>query len=116
MNKTLPLTISKPPAMKFPQGGHTDGIKKGSHAGHGIAPKPSGGAPIQGNDRPSMGTMNGLARVQGVGTGPALGRLPIQNPASNRVSTKVGQTLPNTSAASTKKPNRKGGAAFYGEM
>jgi hypothetical protein len=93
-NKTFPLTISKPPAMKFPQGGHTDGSKKGGRGRGGPLANP------------------GLS----VPTGPSLGRLPIQSPTSGVVGQKVGQTLPSTAPTATKKPKRKGGAAFYGEM
>lgn len=93
-NKVAPK-ISAPGSSKFPnKGGHTDGVKKGSHA--------RGGA---------------LAKVKPAGLGDSGGRLPVQSPTANIGSKRVGQPNPDTSAAATAKPKRKGlGAAFYGEM
>lgn len=112
-NKFIPKT-SKPPAPKFPTSGpHNPNV--GTH-GSGLAPKPSGGANLLGNDRPSMPAQGGLARVSGVSKGAAQGRMPVQSPPANVVGQKLGQPNPQTSAAATKKPKRKGiGAAFYGE-
>lgn len=93
MSKVLPK-ISPPGSIRMPQGGgHTDGIAK--------AGNPRGGA---------------LAKVKGVGMGNPQGRMPLQNPPANVTGMKIGQPNPQTGAAATKKPNRKGGAAFYGEM
>lgn len=59
----------------------------------------------------------GMARVQATGTGDSARRLPVQHPTANIVSKQVGQPNPNTAAAATTKPKRKGlGAAFYGEL
>lgn len=112
MSKVAPK-ISKPGSIKMPTG--TRNTEVGKH-GSGIAPKPKGGAAIKGNDRPSMPAQAGLARVANVGNGQALGRLPIQNPPANQVGNRIGQPNPQTAAAATSKPKRKGlGAAFYGE-
>lgn len=112
MSKVAPK-ISKPGSIRMPEG--TRNTEKGKH-GSGIAPKPSGGANIPGNDKPTMPAQAGLARVKNVGNGQALGRLPVQNPPANQVGNKIGQPNPKTVAAATSKPKRKGiGAAFYGE-
>ena len=89
----LTPNICAPGSMKMPQGGQTDGVKKGSHARGGSLAKPG----------------------RSVGTGNPLGHMPVRKPTGGIANTKVGQANPNTSAAATKKPNRKGGAAFYGE-
>ncbi len=108
----LSVKISPPPAMKFAQGTRNPSV---GISGSGMAPKPTGGAPILGNDRPSMPSQ-GHARVKGVGTGPSLRRLPLQSPTANVVGQTIGQPNPETGAAATAKPNRKGkGAAFFGE-
>ncbi len=80
-------------------GGHTDGSAKGGHA--------RGGA---------------LAKVKPAGTSPtgkggnAGSFMPeINNAMANLTGPKIGQQNPNTAAVATKKPNRKGGSAFYGE-
>lgn len=93
-NKVAPK-ISAPGSSKFPNtGGHTDGVKKGSHA--------RGGA---------------LAKVKPAGAGDPAGRLPVQSPTANIASKRIGQANPDTTAAASVKPKRKGlGAAFYGEM
>lgn len=113
MNKVAPK-ISSPGSAKFPtKGPHNPNV---GTSGSGLAPKPSGGAAIPGNDRPSMPEQAGLARVRNVGMGKADMRLPIQNPPANQKGMKVGQPNPNTGAAATSKPKRRGiGAAFYGE-
>ena len=112
MSKVLPK-ISSPGSIKPKFGGRNTDV--GKH-GSGLAPKPSGGAAIPGNDRPSMPTSAGLARIGSEPNGPALGRLPIQNPPANQVGNKIGQPNPQTGAAATSKPKRRGiGAAFYGE-
>lgn len=93
-NKVAPK-ISAPGSSKFPNtGGHTDGIQKGGHAR---------GGP--------------LAKVKPAGTGDPAGRLPVQHPTANQANKRIGQPNPDTSAAATAKPKRKGlGAAFYGEL
>ena len=119
MSKLLPA-ISKPGSIKFPtKGPHNPNV--GTH-GSGIAPRPKGGAPIPGNDRPTAPSQNGLARVAGTGGnspsgvgGPAGSFLPVQKPVAGVASQRIGQSNPNPAAAATKKPNRKGGAPFYGE-
>lgn len=119
-NKFIPKA-SKPGSSKFPTTGpHNPNV--GKH-GSGLAPRPKGGAAMPGNDRPTMPTNGGLARVSGAGSsssgsaGPAGSFLPVQNNANaNLRNTRVGQQNPNTSAAATSKPKRKGlGAAFFGE-
>jgi hypothetical protein len=86
--------ISKPGSIKMPQGPmHTDGIEKGSHGRGGQLANPGRSVPM----------------------GNSLNRLPIQSPKANLNGKKIGQPNPDTSAAATKKPNRKGGSAFYGE-
>lgn len=112
MSKVLPA-IRKPGSAKFPTSGpHNPNV---GTSGSGLAPKPKGGIPVNGNDRPSLGTSAGLARAGSKPMGDKGQRLPVQSPTANLASTKVGQANPNTAAAASKKPNRKGGAAFYGE-
>lgn len=130
MSKVAPK-ISKPGSAKFPQKGpHNPNV--GTH-GRGLAPRPKGGAAMQGNDRPSMPEQGGIARVRNVGTGFRGGRMPLQNPPSNIANHPVGQAeamppgpgarvAPKTSTpvtgnpVATQKPRRRGvGAAFYGE-
>lgn len=81
--------------------------------------------PTTGPHNPNVGRRGvggQLAKVKGVGSspsgasGPAGSFMPVQNNAmANLTGAKIGQPNPNTAAAATKKPNRKGGAAFYGE-
>lgn len=117
-NKLIPK-ISSPGSSKFPtKGPHNPNV--GTH-GSGIAPRNAG--PGQRTDKLSMPEQGGLARVQGAGSsssgpsGPSGSFMPVQNNAmANLRNTKVGQPNPNTSAAATTKPKRKGiGAKFYGE-
>lgn len=90
----LNTKISPPGSIKMPSGPmHTDGVQKGGHARGGALAQPGRSVPM-GNPQ---------------------GRMPIRKPSANLANTTIGQTLPNTGAAATKKPNRKGGAAFYGE-
>lgn len=118
-NKFIPK-VSAPGSDKFPQlGPHNPDV---GTRGSGLAPKPKGGAPILGNDRPSMPENGGLARVSGTGnspsgsSGPAASFLPDRKPQSGLANKRIGQQNPNTSAAATAKPKRRGiGAAFYGE-
>ena len=118
-NKVTPK-ISSPGSAKFPtKGPHNPNV--GTH-GSGLAPKPSGGANMPGNDRPSMPQQGGLARVSGAGasssgsSGPAGSFMPVQKPVAGLANQRTGQANPNTSAAATKKPKRRGiGAAFFGE-
>ncbi len=115
MNKVAPK-ISSPGSSKFPtKGPHNPNV--GTH-GSGLAPKPKGGAAIPGNDRPSMPEQGSLARVANVGASkPAGSFLPVQNNSNAGLKgPKVGQANPQTGAAATSKPKRRGlGAAFYGE-
>jgi hypothetical protein len=90
MSKVLPK-ISAPGSIKMPQGGHD--TSKGEHARGGALAQPGRSVPM----------------------GQAQGRLPIRKPTANLANTTIGQPNPQTGAAATKKPNRKGGAAFYGE-
>ena len=87
--------ISKPGSAVMPNtGGHTDGSQKGGHARGGPLANPGRSVPA----------------------GNSLNRLPVQSPKANLNGQKIGQPVPDTSAAATKKPNRKGGAAFYGDL
>ena len=89
----LNIKISPPGSSVMPNtGGHTDGIQKGGHA-HGSP----------------------TARVSLPPKGASLGRLPLQSPPANVTGQRIGQPNPQVGAAASKKPNRKGGAAFYGE-
>jgi hypothetical protein len=110
-------------------------------SGSGIAPRPSGGAAMIGNDRPSHSNMGGLARVNNrpsspTGKMPTAGSFtPVQNNAmANLTGQSTGQSevlprgnsariSPQTRTATTGNPvatnknKRRGkGAAFYGEM
>lgn len=113
MNKLAPK-ISSPGSSVFPsKGQHNQNV---GTSGSGMAPRPRGGAAIAGNDRPTMPAQAGLARVKNVGMGAAQGRLPVQSPPANVTGMKVGQPNPQTAAAASAKPKRRGiGAAFYGE-
>lgn len=94
MSKLTPK-ISAPPAPRMPNlGGHTDGVQKGGHARGGALAQPG----------------------RSVGMGNPQGRMPLQSPPTNVTGRKIGQPVPETSAAATKKPNRKGGANFYGDF
>ena len=85
--------VGNRPFMQMPQGGHTDGVKKGRHA--------RGGA---------------RARVKGAPTGDSALRLPVHHPTANIANAQVGQPNPNVAAAASSKPKRRGlGSAFYGE-
>ena len=76
--------------------------------------------------QPNLGRHGGggaLARVKGAGTsssgkgGPSGSFMPVKNNAMANISPRqVGQSLPDMGPTATKKPNRKGGAAFYGEI
>jgi hypothetical protein len=110
MNNFIPKAKA-PGSMTMPSG--TRNTEKGKH-GSGIAPKPSGGADIMGNDRPSMPAQAGLARVKPVGMGFKGFRLPVQSPQANIKGMKQPK-VPSTAPAATKMPNRKGGANFFGE-
>lgn len=91
MSKVIPK-ISSPGSMKMPSGGrHTD---VGRRATGGQLAHPGATA----------------------GKGNPQGRLPIHNPPANQVGNKIGQPNPDTGAAASTKPKRRGiGAAFYGE-
>src|SRR5262249_34393673 len=113
--------ISAPGSAKFPTNGphNTNVGRRGQSSA--LAPKPSGGANILGNDKPSL-PQNGPARIgtqpaspAGV-SGPAGSFTPVKKPVSGLANQRIGQKNPETAAAATKKPKRKGiGAAFYGE-
>jgi hypothetical protein len=92
MASNLSPKISPPGSIKMPSGGRNTDV--GRRATGGVLAKPGRSVP----------------------NGQTLGRLPIQNPPANQVGNKIGQANPQTAAAATKKPNRKGGAAFYGEV
>jgi hypothetical protein len=135
-NKFLPK-VSAPGSSRFPNGGGRN--PKVGTSGSGMAPVPRGGAPIPGNDRPSMPGQAGLARVAGAGSSPtgvgssAGSFTPVQKPVAGLANQRVGQkevappgssarARPVTSTAvtgnpvATQKPKRRGiGANFYGE-
>lgn len=123
--------------MFMPKGKRNTEIGK---TGSGLAPKPSGGADILGNDNPSHPVNGGLARVQDrpsspTGKMPTAGSFtPVQNNAlANLTGQTTGQAevLPRGASArmspqtkmpttgnpvATEKPRRKGlGSKFYGE-
>ena len=135
-NKVAPK-ISNPGSHRFPQKGpHNPNV---GTSGSGMAPRPSGGANLPGNDRPSHPPMHGLARVQnrpssGTGQGQSAGSFtPVQNNAmanlanqqigqqevaprgpANRVSPMT-QTPVTGNHVATKKPKTRAALAFYGE-
>lgn len=110
-NKVMPK-ISAPGSAKMPtKGPHNPNV---GTRGSGIAPKPAGGAKLF-NANASLSAQAGLARAGSVGMGNAQMLMPLQHPPANITGQKIGQQVPNTAAAATRKPNRKGGAAFYGE-
>lgn len=90
-NKVAPK-ISSPGSIRMPQGGHNTNV--GKHGGGGALAKVS---------VPSPSADNGIPN-------------PDRKPNSGLRNQRIGQPNPDTSAAATRKPNRKGGAAFYGEM
>lgn len=111
--------ISAPGPAKMPtKGAHNPNV---GTRGSGIAPKPSGGAKLF-NASATMGASAGLARIGSAGASPtgksgsAGSFTPVKNNAmANLASQRIGQKVPDTGAVATKKPNRKGGSAFYGE-
>ena len=115
MSKVAPK-ISPVGRSKMPtSGAHNPNV--GTH-GSGLAPKPSTSQPRLSQTTPSAGEQGGIARVQNVGGAKAAGSdLPVKSNAMRGLANdKVGQPNPNTSAAATKKPKRKGiGSSFYGE-
>lgn len=89
-----------------------------AHRGAGqVAPRPKGGANLPGNDRPGSGVQASMARVANVGSTASSGiPNPVRKPQSGLRNQAIGQPNPQTGAAATSKPRRKGlGAAFYGE-
>ncbi len=106
------------PFMNMPtKGGRNATTNESRRAAGGLAPKPSGGAALLGNDRPSHPVTNSMARVLNAGS-TSSGAIPnpVRKPNSNLRNSTVGQPNPNTAAASTAKPKRKGlGSAFFGE-
>jgi hypothetical protein len=130
------------PFFKMPTKGGRNATTNESRRGvGGIAPKPSGGAALLGNDRPSHPVTNSMARVQNrpsapTGKMPTAGSFtPVQNNAqanltgqptgqaevlprgsSSRISPQT-RTPGNSSPNATGKPKRKGlGSAFFGEF
>jgi hypothetical protein len=122
------------------KGGRNATTNESRRGAGGMAPKPSGGAAMPGNDRPSAPTGASMARVKGAGSS-ATGKMPtagsftpVQNNAlANLTGQRVGQAEVNPRGASsrispqtrtpgvgnpvaTNKSQRRGkGAAFYGE-
>lgn len=93
------------------EGPHNPNV--GTHGG-GLAPKPKQSGADRAASAPEQA---GLARVKNVGTGKNQGSMPLQKPPAGLQSQRIGQQNPNTSAAATAKPKRRGiGAAFYGEL
>jgi hypothetical protein len=127
-------------SMQWQNKGGRNATTNESTRGSGMAPKPSGGAALPGNDRPSHPPMSGLARVQNKPSSPT-GKMttagsftPVQNNAqANLTGQATGQAevLPRGSSSqigpqtktpkignpvATGKPKRKGlGSAFFGE-
>jgi hypothetical protein len=124
--------------MSYPDGQRNP--DKGTSGRGGIAPKPSGGAALLGNDRPSHPVTANMARVKGRPSSPtgkmptAASFTPVQNNAmanltgqmtgqsevmprgaSSQISPQTRTPMTNHPVA-TAKPKRRGlGAAFYGE-
>src|SRR5258708_29920389 len=74
----------------------------------------------EGNRNTSVGehSRSGVLAKPGrsVPTGKNQGAIPLRKPPAGLANTKIGQQNPQTGAAATSKPRRKGlGAAFYGE-
>jgi hypothetical protein len=103
-------------SMMLPKGTARNTDVGRSGAGQ-VAPRPRGGANISGNDRPTAGVQASMARVPNAGGAPAAGNfLPVRKPPAGLANSRIGQQNPQTGAAATVKPKRKGiGAAFYGE-
>src|SRR5437016_4093921 len=76
-------------SIKWENKGGRNATTNAGMRGSGIAPKPSGGAAISGNDRPGMSAQAGLARVTAAGKGNPQGRLPLQSPPANITGTKM---------------------------
>lgn len=111
--------------MKMPTKGGRNATTEQAHRGAGqLAPRPqTSKSQYMSQSSATSPTQAGLARVQGRPSSPS-GRsgtagsfTPVQNNAmTNLRNTSVGQPNPNTAAAATTKPKRRGlGAAFYGE-
>jgi|HubBroStandDraft_6_1064221.scaffolds.fasta_scaffold00134_18 hypothetical protein len=128
--------VGNRPLMQMPtKGGRNATTNESRRGAGGMAPKPSGGAALPGNDRPSHPVQAGLARVKQVGGAPAAGSFtPVQNNAQANLlgqSTGQAEVLPRGASANiaaksqmpvrnnpvaTGKPRRKGlGSAFYGD-
>lgn len=103
--------------LTMPTKGGRNATTNQGHRGAGqLAPRPqTSKESFLGQSSATAPAQAGLARVKGVGTGDTGGRLPVQHPTVNLVGKRIGQANPDTAATATKKPNRKGGAAFYGE-
>lgn len=112
VSKVLPK-ITKPGSSKFPtKGPHNPNV--GTH-GSGIAPRNASAG--QRTDKLSMPAQGGIARVKNASNAPSAGSfLPVQKPKAGLQNQPIGQQVPSASAVATRKPNRKGGAAFYGEI
>ena len=90
-----------------------DGFSSNKHSSN-IAWKNKGGRNAT-TEESRHGGGGALAKVKSAPKGASLQRLPVQHPTANQVGSKVGKSAANTGAVATKQPNRKGGAAFYGE-
>ncbi len=84
--------------MTMPQGGRNTSV--GEHGRGGALAKP--GRSVSSSPTGKSGSAGSFTPVQ-------------NNAMANLANKRVGQAVPDTSAAATKKPNRKGGSAFYGE-
>jgi len=80
--------------------------------------------PTSGPHNPNVGSHGKTSKLANVKAAPTSGSgatgsagsfMPVQNNAMANLRGAAQPKVPNTAAAATKKPNRKGGAAFYGE-
>lgn len=134
-NKFIPKASGAVRNPKFP----TKGPHNPNVGTHGSGPAPRNASAGQRTDKLSMPVQGGIARVRGVSSSPtgksgSAGSFtpPMNNAMANQTGQRVGQreaepigpgirTSPMTTtptvgnSVATKKPNRKGGAAFYGE-
>jgi hypothetical protein len=115
------------------KGGRNATTNEAKRGAGGVAPKPSGGAALLGNDRPSAPTTASMARVTDSPMGDSALRLPVSHPTANIAHKQIGQReadpggpgkriSPQTrtpvtgNPVASNKPKRKGlGSAFYGE-
>lgn len=107
------------PFMQMPtKGGRNATTNESRRGARQIAPRPqTSKSQYMSASAHTAPTQAGMARVKNAGMGDVGRRLPVQSPTANIVGQQIGQPNPNTAAASTAKPKRKGlGAAFYGEL